>query len=121
MSEYKTGLQALQESDGYSASAGGRSGIGKCRFAGVFVQSLAPPYPSIADELKKDVAILTSSLKLRERYIDDIRKARDRLERKLNISDMRIEALERDIKRYREFFERTREKEKNSDQKTYRF
>ena len=78
----------------------------------VFMPSLAQAYPSITDELKKDVAILSRSLSIREKYIDDLREAKDSLARKLDISEMHIETLEKGIKRYQEFFYRTKELER---------
>jgi len=110
MNGYKTALQALQESDGYGSSASDQS-VKTYRFASVFVPSLAPPYPSIEDELRKDVAVLARSIDIRDRYIDDLREARDSLARKLDMRDLRIECLERDIGRYQEFFKRAREQE----------
>jgi hypothetical protein len=103
---------AYQDQGGYSSSASDQSCVKTYGLAGVFVPSLASAYPSITDELKKDVAILAKSLEVRERYIDDLRETRDKLARKLDIKEMQIGYLERDIKRYQQFFYKTEEHEK---------
>jgi len=108
MSGYETDLQ---ESSGYGSSSGGNSGVNSYKFSKVFVPSMAPAYPSIEDELKRDVTILTRSLELRGQYIDDLRDTKDRLVREIKIKDMEIEEMERSIKRYQEYFSRTREQE----------
>lgn len=96
--------EAFQEQDGYRSSAGDQSRIKSYRFASVFVPSLAQAYPSITDELKKDVAILAKSLDIRDRYIDDLRETKALLKSKLEIRDMKIEDLKSRIGRYQKFF-----------------
>ena len=80
-------------------------------FSRGFVLAQAQPYPSIADELKKDVAILASSLRLRDDYIDKLRKTRDSLISKLDFETMKTESFEKQIKSYQEFFYEKRENE----------
>jgi len=111
--------EAFQEQDGDKSSAGDYSGVQNLGITRVFIPSLAPEYPSITDELKKDVAILAKSLDIRDRYIDDLRETRDFLRSKLENRDLQIEDFKSRIKRYQEFFYRTKEQEKNSDQKSY--
>lgn len=96
--------EAFQEQDGYRSSAGDQSGIKSYGFASVFIPSLAPAYPSITDELKKDVAILAKSLDIRDRYIDDLRETKALLKSKLENRDLHIEDLKSRIKRYQKFF-----------------
>lgn len=101
MNDYQ---EAFQEQDGYRSSAGDQSGIKSYGFASVFVPSLAQAYPSITDELKKDVAILAKSLDIRDRYIDDLRETRDFLRSKLENRDLQIEDLKGRIKGYQKLF-----------------
>jgi len=72
--------------------------------SGAFVPSLAPPYPNIEDELRKDVAILRSSLEIRDVYIDTLRAKRrslidrlDRKERDVEWLERRLESQKRDL------------------------
>lgn len=111
--------EAFQEQDGCKSSSGDYSGVQNIGITRVFIPSLAPEYPSITDELKKDVAILAKSLEIRDRYIDEFRETRDSLRSKLDIRDLQIEDLNKRVKRYQEFFYKTKEQEKNSDQKSY--
>jgi len=103
---------ALQESGGCDQSAGDGRSVKTYRFASVFVPSLAPPYPSIEDELRKDVAVLAKSLDIRDRYIDDLRETKDLLASELRIRDIRIEDLGSRIKRYQQLFRETNGQEK---------
>jgi hypothetical protein len=94
-------------SDGYAPvgpriplwQAGGEASAGNSGtalgFAGGFALTLAPPYPSIEDELSKDVAILKRSLEIRDEYIDTLRAKRRSLIEKLDGKDRDIEWLER--------------------------
>ncbi|GAF86001.1 unnamed protein product [marine sediment metagenome] len=117
--------EAFQEQDGDKSSSGDYSGVQNLGITRVFIPSIAPAYPSITDELKKDVAILAKSLEIRDRYIDELRETRDSLRSKLDIRGLQIENLKSRIRRYQEFFyktkeqEKEKEQEKNSDQKTY--
>lgn len=106
MNDYQ---EAFQEQDGYRSSAGDQSGIKSYGFASVFVPSLAQAYPSITDELKKDVAILAKSLDIRDRYIDDLRETKALLKSKLEIRDMKIEDLKSRIGRYQQFLCKVKE------------
>lgn len=102
---YSTALQKRQSyarQDGSDYTSGVTSG---------FVLSLAPLYPSIAEELKKDVAMLASSLKIRDDYIDNLRKARDSLASKLDFKLMQMESLERQIRSYQKFLQERKTKE----------
>jgi chromosome segregation ATPase len=74
--------------------------------SGAFVPSLAPPYPNIEDEQKKDIAILRSSLEIRDVYIDTLRAKRrslidrlDRKERDVEWLERRLESQKRDLDR----------------------
>ena len=102
---YATDLQK-RLSYGKTSSDGYASG-----FASGFILPLARPYPSVADELKKDVTILTSSLRIRDDYIDKLRKARDSLASKLDFNLMQMESFENQIKSYQEFFQERKIKE----------
>ncbi len=104
----KSNLYGKTSSDGYDSG-----------FSGGFVLAQAQPYPSIADELKKDVAILTSSLRIRDGYIDKLRKARDSLISKLDFATTKSESFEKQIRSYREFFCEPEEKERNGDRKNF--
>ncbi len=101
--------EAFQEQDGYRSSTGDQSGIKSYGFASVFVPSLAPAYPSITDEIKKDLAVLTKSLDIRDRYIDDLRETRDFLRSKLENRDLQIEDLKSRIGRYQQFLCKVKE------------
>lgn len=68
-----------------------------------FVPSLAPPYPNIEDELRKDVAILRSSLEVRDRYIREIREGRDSLQAELNDKEAYISSLKDSLEDYKGF------------------
>jgi len=68
-------------------------------------------YPSITDELKSDLAILKSSLDIKNDYIGNLKKSRDSLISKLDFKEIHIEDMEKRIKRYQQFFYRTRERE----------
>lgn len=101
MNDYQ---EAFQEQDGYKSSTGDYSGVQNLGITRVFIPSLAQAYPSITDELKKDVAILAKSLDIRDRYIDDLRETRDSLKSKLLIRDKQIDNIKSRIKRYQKFF-----------------
>lgn len=75
-------------------------------------------YPSITDELRNDVGILKNSLDIKTSYIKDLRKARDSLISKLNIKDIYLENLSQRVKRYQEFFYKTKENEKEKPELT---
>jgi hypothetical protein len=80
------------QAGGEACAGNGGSALG---FAGGFALSLAPPYPSIEDELSKDVAILKRSLEIRDEYIDILRAKRRSLIEKLDGKERDIERLER--------------------------
>jgi len=81
---------------------------GTIDLSSAFVPSLAPPYPSIEDEQKKDIAILMSSLAIRESYIDDLRKTRDSLQAELDLKEAYINSLEDSLKSYEACFRKAR-------------
>jgi hypothetical protein len=85
----------------------GSSGDGEDGFAAGFSLSLAGPYPSLEDELRKDVSILRSSLAVRDEYIDRLRKTRDSLAREIRVSQIVIDCQEQRIKSYQELFDKT--------------
>ena len=95
------GYQAtFQKTRGYGSSASGNShGV-----QSDFIKSMAPAYPSIEDELKKDVAILKSTLEIRDYYITKLREAKDSLTRDLHFREMEVESLEDELKRYKAKF-----------------
>ena len=99
---YSTDLQKRQS---YSKTSSDDYASG---FSSGFILPLAQPYPSIADELKKDVAILTSSLRIRDDYIDKLRKTRDSLTSQLDFNLMQLESLEAQIKSYQELFKKNK-------------
>jgi len=85
-----------------------------------FVPSLAPPYPNIEDELRKDVAILRSSLEVRDRYIRELREERDSLQAELNDKEAYISSLKDSLEDYKGFhtittLRKIQGKENNSD------
>ena len=88
-----------------------RGSYGLAGFSGGFEPGLAGPYPSIEEELKKDVSILRSSLAIRDDYIDRLRETRDYLSRKLDVSLLIIEAQKRRISDYRNILEKLRKQE----------
>ena len=88
-----------------------RGAYGPAGFSGGFEPGLAGPYPSIEEELKKDVSILRSSLAIRDDYIDRLRETRDYLSRKLDVSLLIIEAQKRRISDYRNILEKLRKQE----------
>jgi len=96
--------EAFQEQDGEKSSSGDYSSVQNLGITRVFIPSIAPAYPSITDELKKDVAILKTSLEIRDDYIDRLREAKDSLTSKLDIRDLQIEDLKSRISRYENFF-----------------
>jgi len=73
-----------------------------------FEPSLAPPYPSVEDEQKKDIAILMSSLAIRESYIDDLRKTRDSLQAELDLKEAYINSLKDSLRSYEASFKKAR-------------
>ena len=83
-----------------------RGSYGPAGFSGGFEPGLAGPYPSIEEELKKDVSILRSSLAIRDDYIDRLRETRDYLSRKLDVSLLIIESQKRRISDYRNILEK---------------
>jgi hypothetical protein len=90
----------------YSEPQGQGYGVRTIELSGAFVPSLAPPYPSIEDELRKDVAILRSSLEIRDAYIDSLRARRrslidqlDRKERDAEWLERRLESQKSDLER----------------------
>jgi len=91
----------LWQAGGEASAGNGGTALG---FAGGFALSLAPPYPSIEDELSKDVAILKRSLEIRDEYIDTLRAKRrslfdqlDRKERDVEWLERRLESQKRDL------------------------
>ena len=111
MSRYRSKMDYSDaQSEGYS--------VRTIELSSAFVPSLAPPYPNVEEEQKKDIAILMSSLAIRDRYIDDLRQTRDSLSRQLGMREIIIECQERRIRSYREFLnEKASDKEsaRNSD------
>ena len=88
----------------YSEPQGQGYGVRTIELSGAFVPSLAPPYPNIEDEQKKDIAILVSSLEIRDVYIDTLRAKRrslidrlDRKERDVEWLERRLESHKRDL------------------------
>jgi predicted RNase H-like nuclease (RuvC/YqgF family) len=106
----------LQELGSFRTVADYSSDIQKYRLTSVFIPSLAPAYPSITDELKKDVAILKTSLEIRDDYIDKLRKARDSLISNLDLKELHTEHLKDRIKRYQQLFYKAKEKEQEKTQ-----
>lgn len=106
MNGYHSGLDMQDDYSPFPAESSSRQ---KCSFGDVFIQSLAPSYPSITDELKKDVAILKTSLEIRDDYIVRLREKRDSMTSKLDHKLQKIEYLEKQIKKYQEFFSRLKE------------
>jgi hypothetical protein len=104
---YKT---AMQKRNGYSSSQ--ISDYATSGFGSGFSLALAPRYPAIEDELKKDVAILASSLEIRDLYIDELRKTRDSLVTELDMKETRIENLEESLDVYRDLIRRIKELKK---------
>ena len=94
-----------------------RGSYGPAGFSGGFEPGLAGPYPSIEEELKKDVSILRSSLAIRDDYIDRLRETRDYLSRKLDVSLLIIEAQKRRISDYRNILEKLRKQEQEHELK----
>jgi len=76
--------------------------------SGAFVPSLAPPYPNLEDELRKDVAILRSSLDIRDNYIEELRKTRDSLQTELDLKEAYIGSLKDSLKGYEASFRKAR-------------
>lgn len=104
---------SLHRRSGYSSSRLGAYETGA--FSGLssgFSLSSAPSYPAIEDELKKDVAILASSLEIRDNYIDELRKTRDSLITELDMKDTRIESLKKSLDIYKELIRRIKELKK---------
>jgi len=89
----------------YHGSLGRADGPGE-GLGGGFSLALAPAYPSIEDELKKDVAILRSSLAIRDDYIGRLREARDSLAKELRVQELVLESQEHRIRSYQEVFDK---------------
>ncbi len=87
----------------YHGNLGRADGPG-AGLGGGFSLALAPAYPSIEDELKKDVAILRSSLAVRDDYIARLREARESLARELRVQEHVLESQEHRIRRYQQRF-----------------
>ena len=96
----------------YHGSLGRADGPG-AGLGGGFSLALAPAYPSIEDELRKDVAILAGSLAVRDDYIARLREARDTLAKELRVQELVLESQEHRIRSYQEVFDK-RQKDKES-------
>ncbi len=81
---------------------------GAIELSSPFEPSLAPPYPNVEDEQKKDIAILMSSLAIRESYIDDLRKTRDSLQAELDLKEAYINSLKDSLRSYEASFKKAR-------------
>jgi hypothetical protein len=94
----------------------GRSGDGEGGFAAGFSLSLAGPYPSLEEELRKDVSILRSSLAVRDEYIDRLRKARESLVREIRVKEIVIDCQEQRIKGYQQLLGKTGQEHQQNEQ-----
>ena len=110
MSRYRSKMNYSDaQSEGYS--------VRTIELSSAFVPSLAPPYPNIEDELRKDVAILQSSLAVRDEYIDRLRNRRDALMRELHMNELIIECQEARIRDYQQFFSSEEHRQKQEPDK----
>jgi len=76
--------------------------------SGAFEPALAPPHPNVQEEQKKDIAILMSSLAIRESYIDDLRTTRDSLQAELDLKEAYINSLKDSLSSYEASFKKAR-------------
>ena len=103
-------MSRYRSNDNYSGAHGKRYSVraSSIDLSSAFVPSLAPPYPSIENEQKKDIAILMSSLAIRESYIDDLRKTRDSLQAELDLKEAYINSLKDSLRSYEASFKKAR-------------
>jgi len=101
-------MSRYRSNDNYGETHGKSYSVRTIDLSSAFVPSLAPPYPSIEDEQKKDIAILMSSLAIRESYIDDLRKTRDSLQAELDLKEAYIGSLKDSLKSYEASFRKAR-------------
>jgi len=90
------------------ATPGRSYSVRTSELSGAFDPSLAPPYPNLEDELRKDVAILRSSLDIRDNYIEELRKTRDSLQTELDLKEAYIGSLKDSLKGYEASFRKAR-------------
>ena len=95
---------SLEKHGNFGTESNYSSGIKSYRLTSVFIPSLAPVYPSITDELRKDIAILKTYLEIRKGYIDKLIKAGDLLISKIDLKELHIESFKNRIKKYQKFF-----------------
>jgi len=92
----------------YGAAQGRSYSVRTSELSSAFDPSLAPPYPNLEDELRKSVAMLTSSIEARDIYIDSLRKTRDSLQTELDLKEAYISSLKDSLKSYEASFRKAR-------------
>jgi hypothetical protein len=102
--------ESYRSNDSCGEAQGKRYSVrtGAIELSAGFDSSLAPPYPRVEDEQKKDIAILMSSLAIRESYIDDLRKTRDSLQAELDLKEAYINSLKDSLRSYEASFKKAR-------------